>query len=208
MKPKFDLSLYLVTDPGLLAGRDLKEVVLAAVRGGVTIVQLRDKDASDDVLAEQARMLLSMLRPLGVPLIINDRVEVARWIGADGVHVGQDDTDPRHVRERMGPDAIVGLSANTPQEFAAVPAGVVDYLGVGPVFATSTKPDHDPPLGLEGLAALARIAPLPTVAIGGIGLAHAASVRATGVNGLAVVSAICAADDPEDAARRLAGTRP
>ncbi|MCP8937961.1 thiamine phosphate synthase [Alsobacter sp. SYSU M60028] len=208
MKPRFDLSLYLVTDPGLTASRDLPELVRAAVRGGVSLVQLRDKTSPDDVFAEQARALIAVLRPLGVPLIVNDRVEVARWIGADGVHVGQDDADPRQVRERMGPDAIVGLSAGTPEEFAAAPLDVVDYLGVGPVFATATKPDHDPPLGVAGLAALARIAPLPTVAIGGIGASNAAAVRATGVNGIAVVSAICAAADPEAAARWLAGRAP
>ena len=158
--------------------------------------------------ADQAKALLALLRPLGIPLIVNDRVEIARWVGADGVHVGQDDTDPRIVREQMGPDAIIGLSAGTPQEFAAVPPGVVDYLGVGPVYATGTKPDHDPPLGIDGLAALVRIAPLPTVAIGGIGLANAAAVRASGVDGIAVVSAICAAQDPEAAARQLASFRP
>jgi thiamine-phosphate pyrophosphorylase len=208
MKPAFDLSLYLVTDPVLVGDRDLVALVEAAVRGGVTLVQLRDKTADEHAFADQAKALLALLRPLGIPLIVNDRVEVARWVGADGVHVGQDDTDPRIVREQMGPDAIIGLSAGTPEEFAAVPPGVVDYLGVGPVYATGTKPDHDPPLGLDGLAALVRIAPLPTVAIGGIGLANAAAVRASGVNGIAVVSAICAAPDPEAAARQLASSRP
>jgi thiamine-phosphate pyrophosphorylase len=203
MRPVFDLSLYLVTDPAMVARRGLVATVLAAVDGGVTLVQLRDKQAGEAEFERDASLLLAALRPQGVPLIINDRPAIARAIGADGVHVGQGDGDPRRVRDLIGEDMILGLSAATPEEFAAIPAGVVDYLGVGPVFATGTKPDHDPPLGVEGLRALMPRAPLRCVAIGGIGLASAAAVKATGVEGIAVVSAICAAEDPRLAARLL-----
>ncbi|MFO1149667.1 MAG: thiamine phosphate synthase [Alsobacter sp.] len=204
MRPSFDLSLYLVTDPGMVAVRGLLPTVLAAVRGGATLVQLRDKEAGEAELGRQAEALLAALRPLGIPLIINDRPALARAVGADGVHVGQEDGDPRRVRDLVGEAMIVGLSAGTREEFANVPeGGVVDYLGVGPVFATGTKPDHDPPIGVGGLAALVPLAPLPCVAIGGIGLGNAAAVKATGVDGVAIVSAICAAEDPEAAARAL-----
>lgn len=203
MRPAFDLSLYLVTDPAMVARRGVLDTVLAAVAGGVTLVQLRDKEAGDAAFAQEAERLLAALRPLGVPLIVNDRPAIARAIGADGVHVGQSDGDPRRVRDLVGEDMILGLSAATPQEFAAVPDGVVDYLGIGPVFATGTKPDHDPPTGIDGLARLVGLAPLRSVAIGGIGLGSAAAVRATGVEGIAVVSAICAAADPREAARAL-----
>jgi thiamine-phosphate pyrophosphorylase len=199
----FDLRVYLVTDPVLVRPRGLEETVLAAVRGGATLVQLRDKDASDADFAAQARRLIDMLRPLGVPLVVNDRVGVARDVGAEGVHVGQSDGDVRAVRSSIGPGMILGLSVTSMAELEAVPDGVADYLGLGPVFATGTKPDHDPPIGLDGLAAMVRRSTLPTVAIGGIGLANAAEVFATGVGGVAVVSAICSAPDPAQAASRL-----
>lgn len=204
MRPSFDLRLYLVTDPHLVAGRGLVPTVLAAVKGGATLVQYRDKVASDADCARDAASLLEALRPLGIPLIINDRPAIARAIGADGVHVGQTDGDVRRVRDLVGETMIVGLSAGTRAEFEAVPGdGTVDYLGVGPIFATGTKPDHDPPLGIQGLARLMPVAPLPCVAIGGIGLGSARAIRDTGVAGIAVVSAICAAADPEAAARAL-----
>jgi thiamine-phosphate pyrophosphorylase len=204
MRPAFDLSLYLVTDPRMVAARGLVPTALAAVRGGATLVQLRDKEAGDAELGRQAEALLAALRPLGVPLIINDRPALARAVGVDGVHVGQEDGDPRHVRDIVGDDMILGLSAGTRDEFSRVPEGhVVDYLGVGPVFATGTKPDHDPPIGIAGLAALMPLAPMPCVAIGGIGLGNVTAVKATGVDGVAIVSAICAAEDPEAAARAL-----
>jgi thiamine-phosphate pyrophosphorylase len=202
MRP-FDLRVYLVTDPVLVRPRGLEETVLQAVRGGATLVQLRDKEASDADFAAQARRLLAVLRPLGVPLVVNDRVRVAREVGAEGVHVGQSVGDVGAVRAAVGPGTILGLSVTNMSELEAVPEGVADYLGLGPVFATGTKPDHDPPVGLDGLAAMVRRAKLPSVAIGGIGLGNAAEVFATGVDGVAVVSAICSAPDPAQAARRL-----
>ena len=202
-----DLRLYLVTDAAMCAARGLAETVEAAVAGGVTVVQLRDPDASGRDLYETARQLIAILRRSGVPLIVNDRVDVALAAEADGVHVGQRDLPVEAVRRLVGPDFIVGLSVSNAHELQAanaLPAASVDYLGVGPVFATPTKPDAAAPVGLDGLAELVTGAVLRTVAIGGVNEHNAAAVRAAGVDGLGVVSAICAAADPQAAAARLA----
>jgi thiamine-phosphate pyrophosphorylase len=202
-----DLGLYLVTDAPMCAARGLLETVEAAIAGGVTVVQLRDPQAGGRELYETARQLGPVLRRAGVPLIVNDRADVALAAGADGVHVGQSDMPVEAVRRLTGPDFIVGLSVSDAQELQAanaLPAGTVDYLGVGPVFATPTKPDASVPVGIDGLAELVAGAALRTVAIGGVSEQNAAAVRATGVDGLCVVSAICAADDPRAAAARLA----
>jgi thiamine-phosphate pyrophosphorylase len=204
MRPPRDLSVYLVTDPRLCAGRGLIETVLAAVRGGATVVQLRDKEAPEAVLIEQGRALKAALRGSGVPLIVNDRLEVALAVGADGVHVGQSDTAAAAARAVLGPAAIVGLSIQTRAHAAAVDPLVVDYVGVGPVFATDTKPDHASPLGFDGLAEVCAATRLPAVAIGGLTAEHAAAVLAAGARGLAVVSAICGASDAEASAREIA----
>ncbi|MBL8488366.1 MAG: thiamine phosphate synthase [Rhodocyclaceae bacterium] len=201
------LGLYLVTDAAACAPRSVEEVVRAAVRGGATCVQLREKDLSTRGFLARARMLKALLAPLEVPLIINDRLDIALAAGADGVHVGQSDMPPAEVRRWM-PGGIVGLSVESADDVeAALESGVrLDYLGVSPVFATPTKTDAAPPLGLAGLAGIRALTRLPLVAIGGIGPANAADVLAAGADGLAVVSAICAAADPELAARGLAGT--
>jgi thiamine-phosphate pyrophosphorylase len=198
----FDLSLYLVTDHRLPFDR-LVEVVGRAVAGGVTLVQLRNPDVSGRALYEQAIALKSALAGTGVPLIVNDRVDVARAAGADGVHVGQSDLPAALAREIMGEDAIVGLSITEAGQLAAVDGTVVDYLGVGPVFSTATKGDAAPALGIDGTAAVVGAADLPAVAIGGIDLGNAAAVMTTGVRGLSVVSAISTAADPQAAAREL-----
>ena len=204
MKPSFDLSVYLITDPLLCAGRGLIETARAAVRGGVKIVQLRDKTASDAALISQGRALKQALAGSGALLIVNDRVEVARAIGADGVHVGQSDAAAADARKALGPDAIIGLSIQTTEQAAALDPAMVDYIGVGPVFATATKPDHAPPLGFDGLERVCTASALPAVAIGGLSAAHARAVFAAGARGLAVVSGICAAEQPEAAARAFA----
>jgi len=204
MKPQLDLSVYLITDPGMCAARGLVETVLAAVRGGATIVQLRDKGASDSELIAQGRRLKQALAGSGVPLIVNDRVEVAAAIGADGVHVGQSDAAAHLARAVLGPDAYVGLSIQTSDHARAVHPAVVDHVGVGPVFATATKPDHAEPLGLQGLASICALSPVPVVAIGGLALEHVAGVLGAGAEGMALVSALCAAEDPEAAARGFA----
>ena len=201
------LRLCLVTDAAACAPRDLADVVRAAVRGGVTSVQLREKQLWTRAFVARARLLQEVLSeaPEKVPLIINDRVDVALACAADGVHVGQSDMHATDVR-RLLPDAIIGLSVESAADARAVAAEAlpVDYLGVSPVFATPTKTDTAPPLGLAGLAAIRALTSLPLVAIGGIAAANAADVLAAGADGLAVVSAICAAADPEAAAERLA----
>jgi len=198
--------LCLVTDPGLVPRDALVDTVLAAVRGGVTMVQLRDKTASDEAVGEQAEMLLRALRPLGVPLLVNDRVEVAWLTGADGVHLGPDDATPASARERLGRNAIIGLSITHAHQLAG--AELADYLGVGPYFPTATKPGHARPLGLEGARAIVARARRPCLAIGGIDAERAPAVLATGAAGLAVVSAICGRPDPEQAARDLLSRAP
>lgn len=200
----FDLGVYLVTDPGLCGERGVLETVLAAVQGGATMVQLRDKTASDDQLIALGRALKTALAPKGAALIINDRIEVALAVGADGLHIGQSDGDPGAARARLGQEAIIGLSVETPERACVADPSLVDYLGVGPVFATATKADHAAPLGLEGLRAIcAAETRLPKVAIGGLRAEHAEQVIACGAQGLAVVSAICAAQDAAAAAQAI-----
>ncbi|MGQ7248546.1 thiamine phosphate synthase [Halomonas sp. V046] len=197
------LAVYLVTDPHLCAAHGLVKTVEAAVRGGVTLVQLRDKHADDATLIDQARQLKAALAGSGVPLIINDRVAVAQAAGADGVHLGQGDSEVAEARRLLGPGAIIGLSVQNPAQLATLDVEALDYLGLGPVFATATKGDHAEPLGFGGLATLTAASPLPSVAIGGLKAAHAAATRAAGANGLAVVSAICGQSDPETASQTI-----
>jgi thiamine-phosphate pyrophosphorylase len=199
----FDLGLYLVTDRAALLGRDLFDVVGRAVAGGARLVQLREKHAATREFVELARGLAALIQPLGARLVINDRVDVALAAGADGVHVGQDDMHPADVRVLVGPDRIVGLSVTGEDETRAARGLPVDYLGAGPIFATATKLDAGAAQGLEGLARMLALAEVPVVAIGGVTPANAAAVMATGVAGLAVVSALCAAADPQAAAREL-----
>ena len=198
------LDLYLVTDRVLSGPRGVEAVVAAAVCGGVTLVQLRDDETPAAELVPLARRLKALLLPHGVSLIINNRLDVALEAGADGVHVGQTDMPTAEARDRLGPGAILGLSITDPAQLAAVDPGVIDYLGVGPVFATGTKPDAAPAMGLDGLRACRRAArSLPIVAIGGIDATNAAGMVAAGADGVAVVSALCTADDPAAAARHL-----
>ncbi len=187
-------------------GRRMIETVRCAVRGGVTTVQLRDKHASGRELVALARALLQTAEGTAVTVLVNDRVDVALAAGAHGVHLGQSDVDVVSARRIAGPGFTIGLSVSRADDVAEagrLPAGTVDYLGVGPVFATGTKPDAAPALGLAGVAGLRAATSLPCVAIGGITERNAPAVRATGVDGLAVVSAICGATRPEAAARAL-----
>lgn len=198
------LDLYLVTDRALCAGQGVERVVGEAVAGGVTTVQLRDDATPTGDLVELARRLVVLLAPTGVPLIVNNRLDVAVAAGAAGIHVGQSDAPPAAARARLGPEAVIGLSITDPAQVAAVPTGMVDYLGVGPIFATATKADAAPPMGLAGLAAVRTLTALPIVAIGGIGAGNAAATIAAGAEGVAVVSALCAAAEPRRAASTLA----
>lgn len=203
MKPTANLSLYLVAGPSDCANGDLVATVREAVAGGVTIVQLRDKTAADEEFVTLGRKLKAVLDGTGVPLVINDRVHLVEAIGAQGVHVGVKDMPAREVRWMVGDDILIGTSIN-PADPATLPdPAYVDHVGIGPVFATSTKPDHDAPIGFDGLARLVAQAKVPAVAIGGIKHGHAAHALNAGAQGLCVVSAICGAADPRDAARRL-----
>ncbi|MDI6698860.1 MAG: thiamine phosphate synthase [Candidatus Saccharicenans sp.] len=197
-----DLSLYLVTDRRLAGDRPLTEVARKAVAGGVTIVQLREKECSSRQYLELARSIKKILPP-EVPLIINDRLDVALAAQADGVHLGQNDLPAEVARKYLGSQAIVGLSVENLEQLAQAINLPVDYLALSPVFATPTKTDTGPAWGLEGLTRARRMTALPLVAIGGINESNAAEVIKAGADGLAVVSAICAAPDPEQAARRL-----
>lgn len=204
-----DLSLHLVTDEREPFAR-LVEAVDAAVAAGVGVVQLRAKAASARELLAQA-VALSATIDGRAAFVIDDRVDVAlaaRDSGTrvDGVHIGQNDVPPLTARRLLGPDALIGWTANTPAHFAgaaALPAGTVDYLGVGVIHPTATKADHPDPLGVEGFGALASSTTLPCIAIGGVTWEDAAALRAAGAQGLAVVTAICAAHDPGAATRRL-----
>lgn len=200
----FDLSLYLITDARLAGPRGVVETVRQAISGGVTLVQLRDPDASTRSLIATAEALLDVLRPHGIPLIINDRVDVALAVGAEGVHVGQSDMPTDKVRALIGPDRILGLSTSTFAQVAGGDLGPADYLGIGPLFATPTKTNASTPIGFDGLAELVARAPLPVVAIGGIKPEHVERALAAGADGVSVVSAIMAAEDPAQAARDFA----
>ncbi|MGK5173246.1 thiamine phosphate synthase [Geodermatophilus sp. CPCC 205761] len=205
-----DWTLYLVTDTALCRPRPVADVVRAAVAGGVTAVQVRDKTAPRRELLALTRAVQAALagRP-DVPVLVNDAVDVALLTGADGVHVGQDDLPPAETRALVGPERLVGVSVSSQAELDAVlalPAGTVDVVGIGPVWTTATKPDAAPALGPAGTRALASAAhagDLAAVAIGGVDAGNAAAVAETGVDGACVVSAICAAGDPEAAARGL-----
>ncbi len=198
-----DLSLYLVVGPDATAGRRVDDVIAAAVDGGVTAVQFRWKDAPTQAFVDEARRIGRLLRPRGIPFIINDRVEVAIAVGADGIHVGQDDSDAAHVRRLVGRHMLVGLSVTSCADARVLDPTVVDYAGTGPVFPTPSKADATTPLGIAGLAECCRLVDVPTVAIGGISLENAAEVFAAGAAGIAVISAICSAESPEHAAAAL-----
>lgn len=195
-------SVYFVTPDAAMA--DVEALVAAAARGGATVVQLRDKTAPDAAMIALARRLRALLAPRGIPLIVNDRVEVMLASEADGLHVGQSDAPVQQMRARIGADRLLGLSIETEAQLRVLPAGVVDYIGAGPVRATGSKADHAAPIGMDGLARICAAAPVPAVAIGGIGPGDAAALKAAGARGMAVISAIAAAQDPEAATRALA----
>ena len=207
---KSDLSLYLVTDPTLCGERGILATVEAAVKGGVSAVQLRDKDAPARAISQLALALMEILKVYGIPLLINDRLDVALAVGADGVHLGQSDLRADAARKIAGPKLIIGLSVSQAEEITqahSLPPGTVDYLGIGPIFSTSTKKDARDPLGLDATAKLRRSTQLPCIGIGGITAENAASAWSAGLDGIAVVSAICAADDPKYAAKALRSSR-
>lgn len=197
------LDLYLVTDPDPAGGRPLLQVVAAALAGGATAVQLRDKKAAPRDLLELGREMRRIAHQHGAPLLVNDRADLAMALEADGVHVGPEDLPPLETRRLMPPPRILGVSATTVKEALAAQEAGADYLGVGPVYPTSTKPGAGEPIGSSGLAAIAAAVRIPVVGIGGIDAGSAAEVIEAGAAGVAVVSAIMGADDPERAAREI-----
>jgi len=196
-------GLYLVTDRGLCGGRDMKTVILQAVAGGAACVQLREKDVATRFFVEEAREVKHLLLPFKVPLIINDRIDVALAAEADGVHIGQDDMPYELARRLMGPAAIIGLSVESWEDVERAESLDVDYLGVSPVFGTPTKTDTKGMWGLEGVARIRAYSRHPLVAIGGLNGGNAEAVVLAGADGIAVVSAICAAADPLSTAQAL-----
>ena len=196
------MRLYAVTDRAWVGRQTLQEQVEAALRGGATCVQLREKELDGAAFLEEARTLAALCRRYGVPLIINDNVEVALASGADGVHVGQDDLTVEQVRRLAGDRLIVGVSAHSVEQALAAQAGGADYLGVGAVFATATKSDAHV-LPRETLAEICRVVDIPVVAIGGISADNLLQLAGTGVDGVALVSAIFSAPDIEGQCRRL-----
>lgn len=198
-----DYSLYLVTDRPLCRGRSLLEVVKAAVSGGATVVQLREKHCPTGEFIHLARQLKKLLQGSGVPLIINDRLDVALAVEADGLHLGQQDMAVADARRLAGSGLIIGVSAESFADALRAEREGADYLGISPVFATTTKKDAAAPLGLEGVGRIRAAVRLPLVGIGGVNVDNVASVIAAGADGAAVVSAIVAAENPEQAAREL-----
>jgi len=204
MRPRdFNLGVYLVTDRACCGARSVDEVVSAAIDGGVTLVQLRDKNIDARPMLALGRRLLELLRPAGIGLIVNDRIDVALALDAEGVHIGQQDMPYAEARRQLGPKKIIGVSVGSEAEARQAAGWDVDYVGVGPVYPTATKPDAGMALGADEAARLARISGHRAVAIGGIDVTNAATLYAAGLEGVAVISAICAAPDPGAATRSL-----
>jgi thiamine-phosphate pyrophosphorylase len=197
------LDLYLVTDPELSGARPLLQIVAAAMGGGVTVVQLRDKKAFPRELLLVGAEIRRITRQQDASFIVNDRADLALALGADGVHVGPADLPPLEARRLMPPPLRVGVSVGGVAEALSAERAGADYLGAGPVFSTLTKRDAGAPIGLEGVAAIAASVAIPVVGIGGIDEENAASVIAAGARGVAVISAIIAAEDPEARARQI-----
>lgn len=203
-----DLRLYALIDPERAGGHDLAGLARMAAAGGATLVQLRDKHGTTRRMIEEARAIKIALSSFRVPLLVNDRVDVALAAGADGVHVGQEDMTPADARRLLGPEAIIGLSIKTLEQAEAAPVELLDYVCIGGIFATASKDNPDPPVGVSGFKAIAAVirarAPkLPIGAIAGIDAGNAADVIAAGADGIAVISALSLANDPQAAARQL-----
>lgn len=200
---KIDYSLYLVTDRSLSRGRSTAEIVGAAVRGGVTCVQLREKHCSTREFMREARSLQLLLQHQRIPLIINDRLDVALAIGADGVHLGQNDMPLADARRLVGEKMIIGISAENLADAVTAEQEGADYIGISPVFATATKKDTAVPLGLAGIRLIRRAVKIPLVGIGGVNAGNIRDIVCAGADGAAVVSAIVASACPETAAAAL-----
>ncbi len=200
MKKAFDLSVYVVIDPSVCGGRAVCDVAVAAVRGGATMVQLRNKADSLDVIKDQALDIQKALADSSVRFILNDYVDLAADIDADGVHIGQGDMLAAHARAILGHEKIIGLTAFTRAHYDALDPTIVDYVGTGPFYATLTKPDKAV-LGADGFSNLISHAPVPVVGIGGITPENAGAVIAAGASGVAMMRGVTEAEDVESAVR-------
>ena len=203
MKKPFDLSLYLVLDPDLCQQHSMVDTAREAVAGGASMVQVRLKRASTAERIALARSLKEALRDTHAVVVMNDDIDAAIEAGVDALHIGQRDMPAAAARARIGSTMLLGVSVNSQSAAQAIDPALVDYVGVGPVFATPTKPDHEQPLGFAGLARIIANCPVPAVAIGGLKAHHVNDVWASGASGMAVVSAICGTPDPRHAAREL-----
>jgi thiamine-phosphate pyrophosphorylase len=206
MLDQLDLRLYAILDPENAGGHDLPALAAKLVAGGVTLFQLRDKKGDAAQQIARARAIKAALS--GVPLIINDHVDVALAVGADGVHLGQEDLDVATARTRLGPLPFIGLTIKNPAQAWAAPLRLIDYVGIGGVFGTASKNNPDPPIGLAGLREIVRIfryrmGNFPMCAIAGINAENAADVITAGADGISVISAVAGAPDPTAAAREL-----
>jgi thiamine-phosphate pyrophosphorylase len=205
---KLDLRLYAIVDPQRAGGRDLADLASLVAGGGAVLVQLRDKHRDTRPMVEAARAIKARLKPLRVPLLINDRVDVALAAAADGVHLGQDDMAIPDARRLLSSGAIIGLSVKTVAQAEAAPVDLLDYAAIGGVFATTSKDNPEPPIGIEGLRLVAQVfrrrrPDLPLCAIAGIDAGNARTTIAAGVDGVAVISALSLAASPEMAACEL-----
>jgi len=198
----FDLSIYFVADPACCGARDVVDVVMAAVKGGVTMVQYRNKSDNMQEIHIHTSILSELLKVQNIPFLVNDHVDVARAVGAAGVHLGQGDVSPEEAREKLGDLAIIGQTAFTPEHMAAVDPSIVDYVGCGPFYETKTDKGK-PVLGPEKFKEIIVLSPVPVVGIGGITPDNAQAVIDAGANGVAMMRSISAADNVEEAARRF-----
>ncbi|MDH5490423.1 MAG: thiamine phosphate synthase [Myxococcales bacterium] len=196
-------GLYAIVDPERCAGRPALEIATAILRGGAAALQLRAKGLGDRERLALARAMGNLSRAHGVPMILNDRVDLARLCGADGVHLGQDDLEPRHARQLLGAEAWIGLSTHSLEQVQSANGCDLQMIGFGPIFATGSKPDADPVVGLEGLRSAVQASRVPVVAIGGVELEQARAIHEAGALMGAAIGALGLAPDPEAAARAL-----
>ena len=199
---KKDLLLYAVTDRSWLNGRSLPQAVKESLDGGATFLQIREKDLDENSFLEEARALKSLCASYRVPFIINDNVDIALSLDADGVHVGQSDMEALDVRKKLGPNKIIGVSAATREQAVLAEAHGADYLGVGAVFATGSKDDAKP-VSKKALGEICRTVSIPVAAIGGVNISNIAELKGSGISGVAVISAIYAQPDIKKAAMEL-----
>jgi thiamine-phosphate pyrophosphorylase len=200
---QIDYSLYLVTDRDLSRGRSNMEIVQAAVRGGVTVVQLREKDAGTRDFYEEGLRIKRFLSERNIPLIINDRIDIMLALDADGVHLGKDDMPPAVARRLIGPEKILGVSVFDPKEAREAEAIGADYLGLSPIFVTATKPELTKQIGIEGIGPIRKAVAIPLVGIGALKAGNAYEAVGAGLDGVAVVSGIVSQEDPEASARAI-----